>query len=114
MTKQATTKDIENLMNEDYKETMTKPNQRLGNLTKDDINFPKWLIPEVVHAALYVHNAPSKEDTIKRVEHCAKQIGDEAMSYAMALLVLPTLMNNMRQSNEWKSWQEQTKSNKLN
>ena len=93
---------------------MTKSNQRLGNLTKDDISFPKHLTPEVVHAALYVHNAPSKEDTIKRVEYCAKQIGDESMSYAMALLVLPTLMDNMRQSNEYKSWKEQIKPNKLN
>ena len=70
---------------------MSKSNQRLGNLTKDDINFPKWLMPEVVHAALYVHNAPSKEDIFKRVEYCAKQIGDEAMSYAMALLTFPNI-----------------------
>ena len=77
-------------------------------------SFPKHLTPEVVHAALYVHNAPSKEDIVKRVEYLAKQIGDESMSYAMALLVLPTLMDNMRQSNEYKSWKEQTKPNKLN
>ena len=93
---------------------MSKSNQRLGNLTQDDINFPKHLTPEIVHTALYIHNAPSKEDTIKRVEHCAKLIGDESMSYAMALLVLPALMDNMRQSNEYKSWKEQTKPKKLN
>ena len=77
---------------------MTKiNNNRLGNLTRDDINFPKHLTPEIVHTALYIHNAPSKEDIIKRDEYMAKQIGDEAMSYAMALLVLPTLMDNMQQ-----------------
>ena len=77
---------------------MTKiNNNRLGNLTKDDINFPKHLTPEVIHTALFIHNAPSKEDIVKRVEHCAKLIGDESMSYAMALLVLPTLMDNMQQ-----------------
>ena len=77
---------------------MTKiNNDRLGNLTRDDINFPKHLTPEIVHTALYIHNAPSKEDIVKRVEYMAKQIGDEAMSYAMALLVLPTLMDNMQQ-----------------
>ena len=92
---------------------MSKSNQRLGNLTKDNINFPKHLTPEVVHAALYVHNAPSKEDTIKRVEYLAKQIGDESMSYAMALLVLPALMDNMRDSKEYRSWKE-TKEKKLN
>ena len=85
---------------------MTKPNERLGNLTKEDINFPKWLTPEVVHTALYVHNAPTKEETITRVEYCVKQIGDEAMSYAMALLVLPTLMNNMQHSQDYKDWKK--------
>ena len=93
---------------------MSKSNQRLGNLTKDNISFPKHLTPEVVHAALYVHNAPSKEDIVKRVEHCAKLIGDELMSYAMSLLVLPMLMDNMKQSNEYKDWQEMTKPKKLN
>ena len=79
---------------------------RLGNLTEEDINFPKWLTPEVVHTALYIHNAPSKEEIIKRTEYMAKQIGGEAMTYAMALLVLPTLMNNMQHSEEYKTWQE--------
>ena len=90
---------------------MTKiNNDRLGNLTRDDINFPKWLTPEIVHTALYIHNAPSKEDIVKRVEHCAKLIGDESMSYAMALLVLPTLMENMQQhSQEYKDFKESNK-----
>ena len=87
-----------------------KNNHKLGNLTRDDINFPKWLTPEIVHTALYIHNAPSKEDIVKRVEHCAKLIGDESMSYAMALLVLPTLMENMQQhSQEYKDFKESNK-----
>ena len=83
-----------------------KRQQRLGNLTKDNINFPKHLTPEIIHSALFVHNAPTKEETITRVEYCTKQIGEQSMSYAMALLVLPTLMNNMRDSTEYKTWQE--------
>ena len=79
---------------------------RLGNLTEEDINFPKWLTPEVVHTALYIHNAESKEEIIKRTEYMAKQIGGEAMTFAMALLVLPTLMNNMQHSEEYKTWQD--------
>ena len=83
---------------------MTKPNQRLGTLTKDDINFPKHLTPEVVHTALYIHNAPSKEDIVKRTEYCAKQIGGEAMTYAMALLVLPHLIDNTVQSQDYQNF----------
>ena len=93
--------------------SLGKTQQRLGHLTKDDINFPKHLTPEIIHTALFIHNADSKEETMTRVEYCAKQIGNEAMSYAMALLVLPTLMDNMRDSTEYKSWKE-TKEKKLN
>jgi len=71
-----------------------------------DVNFPKHLTPKIIHSALFVHNAPSKEEIKSRVEHCAKEIGDEAMSFAMALLVLPTLMNNMQQSDDYKDWKQ--------
>ena len=81
-----------------------KRQQRLGNLTKDNINFPKHLTPEIVHSALFVHNAPTREDIKTRVEYCAKQIGDELMSYAMALLVLPDLMENTKDTKEYKDF----------
>ena len=79
---------------------MNKRQQRLGNLTKDNISFPKHLTPEIIHSALFIHNAPRKEDIKTRVEYCARQIGNEAMSYAMALLVVPTLMDNMREHSQ--------------
>ena len=88
---------------------MSKSNQRLGNLTDKDINFPKHLTPEIVHTALYIHNAPSKEDIVKRTEYMAKQIGGEAMTYAMALLVLPHLIDNTTQSQDYKDWQAMKK-----
>ena len=86
-----------------------KRQQRLGNLTKDNTNFPKWLTPEIVHTALFIHNAPTKEDVTIRAEYCAKQIGDESMSFAMALLVLPTLMQNMQGSAEYLEWKASRK-----
>ena len=83
---------------------MTKARDRLGNLTKEDINFPKHLTPEVVHTALYIHNADSKEEVIKRSEYMAKQIGNEAMGYAMALLVLPWLMEQGKDTQLYKAF----------
>ena len=91
----------------------TKPKAFGKDWTDGAVNFPKHLTPEVIHSALFIHNAKSKEETHQRVEHCAKLIGDELMSYAMSLLVLPMLMNNMKQSNEYKEWKE-TKEKKLN
>ena len=86
----------------------TKTEKQFGNSKSfgKDVLFPKHLTPKIIHSALFVYNASSKEDTVKRVEYCAKEIGDQAMSFAMALLVLPTLMDNMQQSNEYKDWQQ--------
>jgi len=86
----------------------TKTEKAFGNSKSfgKDILFPKHLTPKIIHSALFVHNASNREDTIKRVEYCAKEIGDQAMSFAMALLVLPTLMDNMQQSNEYKDWKQ--------
>ena len=84
---------------------MTKPQiHKLGNLTRDDINFPKWLTPEIVHTALYIHNADNKEDVIKRSEYMAKQLGNKAMTFVMALLVLPNLIDNTTSSQEYKDF----------
>jgi len=84
----------------------TKPKAFGRDWTQGELNFPEHLTPKVIHAALFIHNAKSKEETHQRVEHCAKLIGDKLMSYAMSLLVLPTLMNNMAQSSEYKEWQQ--------
>ena len=83
---------------------MSKNIHKLGNLTRDDINFPEYLTPEIVHTTLFIHNAPTKEDITKRVEHSAKLIGDKAMTYVMALLILPMLMDNMTQSKDYKDF----------
>ena len=84
---------------------MTKPQtHKLGDLTEQDINFPKHLTPEIVHTALYIHNAPDKAETIARVKYCTKQIGEEAMSYAMALLVMPTLMDMTKETQEYQDF----------
>ena len=86
-----------------------KRQQRLGNLTKEDINFPKHLTPEIIHSALFIHNAPTKEDVTIRAEYCAKQIGGEAMTYAMALLVLPHLIDKTTGSEEYKDFLDSRK-----
>jgi len=80
---------------------MSKNIHKLGDLTRDDIKFPEHLTPEVVHIALFIHNAECKEETIKRVEHGIKTVGEKTMTYVMAILVLPMLMDNMKHSKEY-------------
>ena len=86
---------------------MTKQKQFGRDWTDGELKFPEHLTPKIIHAALFIYNADSKEQTDKRIEHCAKEIGDKAMSYAMAMLMLPTLMNSMAQSEEYITWNEQ-------
>ena len=82
----------------------TKKEKQFGRDWSDgDIKFPKHLTPEIIHSALFVYNAP-KEEVAQRVQYCAKQIGDEAMTYAMAMLVLPELQRMTMQTDEYKSW----------
>ena len=85
---------------------MKKQKQFGRDWSEGKLKFPEHLTPEIIHSALFIHSAPTKEDIKTRVEYCAKQIGDKAMSYAMAMLVLPTLMDSMQQSNEYKEWQQ--------
>ena len=84
--------------------SLGKNTHRLGDLTKEDINFPKHLTPEIVHTALFVHNAHDKAETITRVKFCTKQIGEQAMSYAMAILVLTWLMEQGKDSTLYKDF----------
>ena len=65
------------------------------------INFPEHLTPKVIHTALFIHNAKDKAETITRVEFCTKDLGEKTMTYVMALLILPMLMDNMKQSTEY-------------
>ena len=66
-----------------------------------DINFPEHLTPKIVHSALFIHNAKDKAETVTRVKFCTKELGEKMMTYVMALLILPMLMDNMKQSTEY-------------
>jgi hypothetical protein len=66
-----------------------------------DINFPEHLTPKIVHSALFIHNAKDKAETVTRVKFLTKELGEKIMAYVMALLILPVLMDNMKQSTDY-------------
>ena len=84
----------------------TKPKAFGKDWTQGAVNFPKHLTPEVIHSALFIHNAKDKEESMLRVEHIAKLVGDETMTFVMSQLILPQLMDNLKHSQEYKEWQE--------
>ena len=69
-----------------------------------DINFPEHLTPKVIHTALFIHNAKDKAETVTRVKFCTKDLGEKTMTYVMALLILPILMDKMTGSVEYKNF----------
>ena len=78
------------------------------------LNFPKHLTPEIIHSALFIYNAKNEEETIKRIDYIAKQIGDKEMTYVMALLILPQLMDMTRDTKEYKTFLEDKNNRILN
>jgi hypothetical protein len=72
-----------------------------------DKRAPKHLKSSVLSGSLYIHNGKDVQEKIERSEQVLNKIGTELASYAMALLVLPQLMDNMRDSNEYKEFKAQ-------
>ena len=69
-----------------------------------DKRAPKHLSSSVLSGALYIHNGKDVQEKVNRSEQVLNKIGSELASYAMALLVLPQLMDNMRDSQEYKDF----------
>jgi len=67
-----------------------------------DKRAPKHLKSDVLSGALYIHNGKDVQDKLNRTQQVLKKIGPELTGYAMALLVLPQLMDTMRESPDYK------------
>ena len=78
------------------------------------LTFPKHLTPEIIHSALFIYNAKNEEETIKRIDYIAKQIGDKEMTYVMALLILPQLMDMTRDTKEYKTFLDERNNRTIN
>ena len=81
--------------------------KRLGNITEEDMLFPKHLKPCVIHGALFIHNGKDTDDKIQRTELILKKLGTELSTYVMALLILPQMMDSMKDSDEYKKFADQ-------
>ena len=87
---------------------MKKDNiNRIGDLTEENYLFPKHLKPCVIHGALFIHNGKDNEDKFKRTELIMNKLGDELASYVMALLIVPQMMDKMKDSDEYKQFVDQ-------
>ena len=78
-----------------------------------DKRAPKHLSTTVLSGALYIHTGKDTQEKIKRTDKVLNKIGAELTAYALALLALPQLMGNMRDSNEYKEFADKLQSHTL-
>ena len=81
--------------------------------SKEDIKVPEHLDLDIIKGALYIHNADDQSQANDRIHFLAKKLGDHKMTYVMAILMLPFLMEIVERSEEYKKYFEEKKK-KLN
>ena len=75
-----------------------------------DERAPKHLSSSVLSGALYIHNGKDAREKIERSEQVLNTIGKELTSYVLALLVLPQMMDMMRETNKYKDFADKLQS----
>ena len=80
----------------------------------DKVEYPEHLDPEIIKGALFIHNAPDKDEAQNRIMFLAEELGNKKASYIMALLMLPFLMDIVENSEEYKDYFDKYKKKTLN
>ena len=80
----------------------------------DKVEYPEHLDPEIIKGALFIHNAPDKDEAQNRIMFLAEELGNKKASYIMALLMLPFLMDIVERSEEYKEHFDKYKKKTLN
>ena len=71
---------------------------------------PEHLSSKVLSGAIYIHNGKDTEQKLERTEQVLNKLGSKLASYAMALLVLPQLIEKTQQSEEYKEFADKLQS----
>ena len=65
---------------------------------------PEHLSSSVLSGALFIHAGKDTQEKLNRTEQVLNKLGSKLASYAMALLVLPQLIEKTQQSEEYKEF----------
>ena len=77
--------------------------------SKEEVRVPEHLDLDIIKGALYIHNADDQSQANDRIHFLAKKLGDHKMTYVMAILMLPFLMQIVERSEEYKKYFEEKK-----
>ena len=75
----------------------------------EEVRVPEHLDLDIIKGALYIHNADDQNQANDRIEFLAKKLGDHKMTYVMAILMLPYLMQVVERSEEYTKYFEERK-----
>ena len=76
---------------------------------KEKVRVPEHLDLDIIKGALYIHNADDQSQANDRIEFLAKKLGNHKMTYVMAILMLPYLMQVVERSEEYTKYFEEKK-----
>ena len=71
---------------------------------------PEHLSSSVLSGALYIHAGKDTQEKLNRTEQVLNKLGSKLASYAMALLVLPQLIEKTQESEEYKEFADKLQS----
>jgi len=71
---------------------------------------PEHLSSSVLSGALYIHAGKDTQEKLDRTEQVLNKLGSKLASYAMALLVLPQLIEKTQQTDEYKEFADKLQS----
>ena len=75
----------------------------------EEIKVPTHLDLDIIKGALYIHNADDKQQAEDRIHFLAKRLGNHKMTYVMAILMLPFLMDIVERSEEYTKYFKEKK-----
>jgi len=71
---------------------------------------PEHLSSSVLSGALFIHAGKDTQEKLNRTEQVLNKLGSKLASYAMALLVLPQLIEKTQESEEYKEFADKLQS----
>ena len=66
--------------------------------------LPIYLQPRILSAVSYIHQSPSTEIGIERINKVSRKLSEREMKYVMSLLVLDKLLDMVEDSEEFKNF----------
>ena len=66
--------------------------------------LPIYLQPRILSAVSYIHQSPNKEIGLERINKVSKKLSDREMLYVMSLIVFDSLLDMVKDSEDFKKF----------